>query len=177
MSAHQQRAAQLPSYKYLAAKGPTNSQTSTSTSTSSYRYRGLEMATTASAATTGTYRVRNCRGEDYDSVIASVDKWWSGRRVSRMLPRLFFEHFCDTSFVVELCTQKHYQSAAAGEDDPILSTSKSPTATKEGQVVGFLCGFVSQARAGEVRTSIVRRQLWGEWLHAQTHPSSICTVQ
>jgi GNAT superfamily N-acetyltransferase len=29
-----------------------------------------------------------------------VDAWWGGRHVSHLLPRLFFEHFSTTSFVL-----------------------------------------------------------------------------
>ncbi|MFM7597094.1 MAG: GNAT family N-acetyltransferase [Actinomycetota bacterium] len=36
---------------------------------------------------------------DYDVVISSLDEWWGGRRMSDMLPRLFFDHFADTSLV------------------------------------------------------------------------------
>jgi ribosomal protein S18 acetylase RimI-like enzyme len=65
--------------------------------------------------------VRHPTGEDHAAIDAVIDAWWGGRRMRRMLPRLFFEHFGDTSFVVE-------------EDD---------------SVVGFLVGFVSPTRPGE----------------------------
>lgn len=52
---------------------------------------------------------------DYEHVIARLDAWW-GREVAPMLPRLFFDHFADTSI-------------AAGPP---------------GAPVGFLCGFVSR---------------------------------
>jgi ribosomal protein S18 acetylase RimI-like enzyme len=47
-----------------------------------------------------------------------IDDWWGGRRMRDMLPRLFFTHFRDTSFVAE--------------DD-------------NGELAGFLCGFLSQS--------------------------------
>lgn len=50
-----------------------------------------------------------------------MDGWWGGRRVAHKLPRLFFRHFADTSFVVE----------------------------EGGDLVAFLVGFVSQAVLGE----------------------------
>ena len=34
-------------------------------------------------------------------VISVVDSWWNGRHMADMLPRLFFEHFTDTSFAAE----------------------------------------------------------------------------
>src|SRR5262245_11278182 len=56
---------------------------------------------------------------DYDHVIARLDDWWGfGRHISPMLPRLFFDHFADTSIV-----------AADGDGPPL----------------GFLVGFVSRA--------------------------------
>lgn len=61
------------------------------------------------------------RASDHPAIIAVVDDWWGGRKMAGMLPRLFFEHFQDTSFVVE----------------------------DEGQLVAFLIGFVSQSRQGE----------------------------
>jgi len=45
-----------------------------------------------------------------------IDDWWGGRRVRDMLPRLFFTHFRETSFVAE----------------------------DGGWLAGFLCGFLSQ---------------------------------
>src|SRR5262249_14191289 len=47
--------------------------------------------------------------------------WWGGRPVAAMLPRLFFEHFADTSFAAD----------------------------RAGTLVGFLVGFLSQSRPGE----------------------------
>lgn len=98
--------------------------------------------TCTSMSTSGKYHVRPCRGgEDYERVIGSVDSWWGGRRMSPMLPRLFFENFCDTTFVVVV--------------DPDFDDKKC----QEERVVGFLCGFVSQSRVGEVRGGSVRRSL------------------
>ncbi len=66
-------------------------------------------------------RIRPAEPSDYAPVIAVVDHWWGGRPMAAMLPKLFFVHFRDTSFVVE----------------------------DEGAVVGFLCGFRSQTHADE----------------------------
>jgi ribosomal protein S18 acetylase RimI-like enzyme len=61
-------------------------------------------------------RIRHAEPDDYARVIGVVDEWWGGRPMAAMLPKLFFVHFRDTSFVVE----------------------------EDGDVVAFLCGFRSQ---------------------------------
>ena len=60
--------------------------------------------------------VRHAEPADYGRVIEVIDHWWDGRSMAAMLPKLFFVHFRDTSFVAE--------------DDEGLA--------------GFLCGFRSQ---------------------------------
>ena len=60
--------------------------------------------------------VRHAEPTDYGRVIDVIDAWWGGRQMAAMLPKLFFVHFRDTSFVAE--------------DD--------------GGLAGFLCGFRSQ---------------------------------
>jgi ribosomal protein S18 acetylase RimI-like enzyme len=61
--------------------------------------------------------IRHAEPSDYSRVIAVVDEWWGGgRAMAQMLPKLFFVHFRDTSFVAE----------------------------NEGELAGFLCGFRSQ---------------------------------
>jgi ribosomal protein S18 acetylase RimI-like enzyme len=61
--------------------------------------------------------IRPAEPADYPRVHAVIDDWWGGRPMAAMLPKLFFVHFRDTSFVAE-------------EDD--------------GSLAGFLCGFRSQ---------------------------------
>jgi GNAT superfamily N-acetyltransferase len=65
--------------------------------------------------------IRQLHPSDYGPVIAVIDEWWSGRPMADMLPRLFFEHFADTSFAAE----------------------------RDGELIGFLDGFLSQSRPGE----------------------------
>ena len=65
--------------------------------------------------------VRHAEPADYGKVIEVIDQWWGGRSMAAMLPKLFFVHFRDTSFVAE--------------DDEGLA--------------GFLCGFRSQTFPGE----------------------------
>ncbi len=45
--------------------------------------------------------MRNVCPSDYPPIIAVLDDWWGGRKMTGMLPRLFFEHFCDTGFIIE----------------------------------------------------------------------------
>jgi len=66
-------------------------------------------------------KIRNVRPSDYPAIIAVLDEWWGGRKMSGMLPRLFFEHFFDTSFILE----------------------------QDGQIVAFLIGFLSQSQPEE----------------------------
>ncbi len=60
--------------------------------------------------------IRHAEPADYARVIGVVDAWWGGRAMAAMLPKLFFVHFRDTSFVAE----------------------------EDGEVAAFLCGFRSQ---------------------------------
>ena len=61
--------------------------------------------------------IRNAQPSDHSEVIAALQSWWGGRDLSAMLPKLFLNHFYDTSFVIE-----HRQS-----------------------MIGFLIGFMSPA--------------------------------
>lgn len=60
--------------------------------------------------------IRHAEPADYARVVRVVDEWWGGRRMAAMLPKLFFVHFRDTSFVAE----------------------------QNNDVVAFLCGLRSQ---------------------------------
>ena len=68
-----------------------------------------------------TFQIRQLRNADYPFVISVIDQWWGGRQMADKLPRLFFEHFTDTSFAAE----------------------------RDGMLAGFLAGFISQSRPGE----------------------------
>ncbi len=70
--------------------------------------------------------MRHPAEEDQGRVLTVLDEWWAdfqgedgARQRLLLLPRLFFQHFTDTSYVVE------------GDD---------------GRIMGFLIGFVSQTR-------------------------------
>ena len=61
--------------------------------------------------------LRSVEPDDYLPIISVIDSWWGGRHMADMLPKLFFVHFRDTSFIAE--------------DD--------------GARLGFLIGFISQS--------------------------------
>lgn len=44
-------------------------------------------------------KIRHAEPSDYAPIIAVVDEWWGGRQMVDGLPKLFFVHFRDTSFV------------------------------------------------------------------------------
>lgn len=46
-------------------------------------------------------RIRNAEASDYLPIISVVNAWWDGRNMRDMLPKLFFVHFRQTSFVAE----------------------------------------------------------------------------
>ena len=65
---------------------------------------------------------------DHAVIVGEVDEWWNGRSLHQLLPRLWFQHFTGTSWVVE----------DAG-----------------GRVVGFLVGFISPDRPAEAYVHMV----------------------
>jgi len=67
------------------------------------------------------FHIRHCRPDDHADVIAVVKEWWGGRDLAWALPRLFFDHFNDTSFVTR----------------------------RQGDLAGFLIGFMSPNRRDE----------------------------
>jgi hypothetical protein len=64
-------------------------------------------------------RIRPIRPSDYRTVIAVIDDWWGGRHMADMLPRLFFEHFTDTSFAAE----RDFDAARAGGCDRVRAVT------------------------------------------------------
>lgn len=60
--------------------------------------------------------IRHIEEFDYSNIISVLDEWWGGRHMSDMLPRLFFKHFKNTSFIIE----------------------------EDNSIVAFLIGFISQ---------------------------------
>jgi ribosomal protein S18 acetylase RimI-like enzyme len=64
--------------------------------------------------------LRPARPDDYESIIAVADAWWQ-RPISQVLPRLFLDHFHRTSLIAE----------------------------SDGQLAGFLVGFLSPSLPNE----------------------------
>jgi GNAT superfamily N-acetyltransferase len=65
--------------------------------------------------------IRFVKNSDYYVLSPLINKWWGGRQMADMLPKLFFDHFNNTSFIAE----------------------------KNGEIVGFLIGFLSQSHSEE----------------------------
>ncbi|UOQ50161.1 GNAT family N-acetyltransferase [Gracilibacillus caseinilyticus] len=62
-------------------------------------------------------KIRNVTSSDYDIISPVINEWWGGRQMAHMLPKVFFVHFNDTSFIME----------------------------QKGEIIGFLIGFFSQS--------------------------------
>ncbi|MDF2946467.1 MAG: family N-acetyltransferase [Bacillales bacterium] len=90
-------------------------------------------------------KLRFVIASDYDTILAQINEWWGGRQMSDMLPMLFFEHFNNTSFIAE----------------------------KDGEVTGFLIGFLSQSNPDEAYIHFVgvhpkyRKQKIGKVLYEE----------
>jgi GNAT superfamily N-acetyltransferase len=54
---------------------------------------------------------------DYARIVEVVDEWWGGRRMRALLPRLWFQHFTGTSWILE---------------------------ARDGRLAGFIVAFISQ---------------------------------
>ncbi|MGE7904536.1 GNAT family N-acetyltransferase [Peribacillus sp. NPDC094092] len=65
--------------------------------------------------------IRSVKGSDYYAISPLINEWWGGRQMSDMLPKLFFDHFTNTSFIAE----------------------------RKGEIVGFLIGILSQSQSDE----------------------------
>ncbi len=65
--------------------------------------------------------IRKATPADHERIIAALQNWWGGRDLTAMLPKLFLNHFNDTSFVIE----------------------------KEAEMIGFLIGFISPSLKNE----------------------------
>ncbi len=73
-------------------------------------------------------RFRRPTEADHPAVVGVVDEWWGGRRVRALLPRLWFQHFADTSWIVE---------------------------SEDGRIQGFLVGFVSPDHPAEAYVHMI----------------------
>ena len=75
------------------------------------------MACALDGAALSGLEIRRAEPADHARVVGVLNEWWGGRSMVDMLPRLFFVHFRDTSFVAE----------------------------RDGELAGFLVGFLSQS--------------------------------
>lgn len=82
----------------------------------------------------GGLTARHLTEEDHSQVLAVLDAWWGGLKGpagalerSLLLPRLYFQHFTTTSFVVE----REERQAGGGQ-------------AHAGRIAAFLVGFLSQ---------------------------------
>jgi len=66
--------------------------------------------------------IRHSEPSDHPRIIKAMKGWWDGRDLTSMLPRLFLEHFFNTSMVME---------------------------DRENELIAFLIGFLSQSQANE----------------------------
>ncbi len=92
--------------------------------------------------------IRNVKSSDYYVISPLINEWWGGRQMSDMLPKLFFDHFNHTSFIAET----------------------------DGQIIGFLIGFLSQSNTDaayihfigvdpEYRKNHIGKQLYNEFFN------------
>ncbi|MFD1451806.1 GNAT family N-acetyltransferase [Oceanobacillus sojae] len=66
-------------------------------------------------------KIRSLLSSDYDILAPQINEWWGGRDMAGMLPKLFFNHFKNTSFIAE----------------------------EDGEIIGFIIGFLSQDHLNE----------------------------
>jgi ribosomal protein S18 acetylase RimI-like enzyme len=59
---------------------------------------------------------------DHATIVELVDEWWGGRRMRALLPRLWFQHFTGTSWVLETADGRlvGFVVAFIGADDPSI---------------------------------------------------------
>lgn len=65
--------------------------------------------------------IRNSKPSDHGRIIRVMKEWWDGRDLTWMLPKLFLNHFYNTSYVIE----------------------------KNDSLMAFLIGFLSQSNTNE----------------------------
>ncbi|MBI5716040.1 MAG: GNAT family N-acetyltransferase, partial [Chloroflexi bacterium] len=97
--------------------------------------------------------VRSPTESDHARVTSVMTDWWGGRDLSALLPRLYFQHFTDTSFIIE-----KNQNADDAEQTLInadksknnqRTSAQSAISASEGlkpELIAFLIGFMSQSQ-------------------------------
>ncbi len=95
---------------------------------------------------------------DHARVLSVLTDWWGGRDLTSLLPRLYFQHFTDTSFIVEK------NQNADDADQTLINADKSKNdqrtsaqsansafkglnpANQNPELIAFLIGFMSQSQ-------------------------------
>ncbi|WP_283152543.1 GNAT family N-acetyltransferase [Guptibacillus hwajinpoensis] len=65
--------------------------------------------------------IRHVKQSDYYVISPLINEWWNGGQMIDKLPKMFFDHFTNTSFIAE----------------------------ENGEIAGFLIGFLSQTHLEE----------------------------
>ena len=95
--------------------------------------------------------IRYVESSDYYVLSPLINDWWGGREMSDLLPKLFFDHFNNTSFITE----------------------------ENGEIVGFLIGFMSQSKKKEAYIHFVgvhpdhRKNNIGKHLYREFYKAAI----
>lgn len=73
-----------------------------------------------SAGDAGDLSLRRPTEADHARIVDIVDEWWSGRRMRALMPRLWFQHFTGTSWVLETPDGRlaGFVVACISQDDP-----------------------------------------------------------
>ncbi|KQC37810.1 acetyltransferase [Frankia sp. ACN1ag] len=112
----------------------------------------------------GELRWRRPRGADQARVLAVLDDWWSGfggeagsRQRALLLPRLFFQHFADTSVLGEAADGRltafliAFRSAAQPDAAYIHFVGVDPALRRRGVAAGLYRWLFAQAAADGAR--------------------------
>ncbi|MET0188317.1 MAG: GNAT family N-acetyltransferase [Pseudonocardia sediminis] len=105
----------------------------------------------ASPLVPGDHRIRTATPADYDPIVTVMDGWW-GRTVSPVLPRLFLQHFHETSFVAEDASGLTgflvaFVSPASSQDAYIHFAGVRPERRGQGLARALYATFLDLARA------------------------------
>ena len=98
------------------------------------------------------FEIRKVELDDHEKIINVMPSWWGGRDLTSGLSKIFFIHFRNSSFV----------------------------AIKDGKIIGFLVGFMSQSNHGEAYIQLagvdpsIRKQGVGKALYQEFY--NVCKM-
>jgi ribosomal protein S18 acetylase RimI-like enzyme len=88
---------------------------------------------------------------DHARVINVLTEWWGGRDLTALLPRLYFQHFTDTSFIIE--KNQNADGSDKSKKNQLTSAPSANSAFKglnpddqNPELIAFLIGFMSQSQ-------------------------------